>query len=149
MPQKIHVLIANPTRVLRDVLYATVRGEPDIEVDGEVSDEDAVVSAAQLTHPDCVVIDIGEGGVRMPFCRTLLAANPLVRILAISESADLAALCWWAGGEVRCNYMKASRNAVLAALRSSPAPGGFRTGEGAAEDDTSHESRRTRPPLLS
>lgn len=147
MQQKIHVLIANPTRVLRDVLYATVRGEPDIEVDGEVSDEDAVLSAAELTHPDCVVISIGEGGVRMPFCKSLFAANPFVRILAISESADLAALCWWARGGVRCNYMKASRNTVLAALRSSPAAGDFRTDEGAAEDDTTHGSRRPGPLL--
>jgi DNA-binding NarL/FixJ family response regulator len=142
--QKIHVLIANPTRVLRDVLYATVRGEPDIEVDGEVSDEDAVLSAAELTHADCVVIDIGEGGVRMPFCKTLFAANPLVRILAISESADLAAICWWAGGEVRCSYMKASRSTVLAALRSSHASGDSQIVDVAAED-ASHELRRTRP----
>lgn len=145
MRQKIHVLIANPTRILRDALYETVRGEPDIEVDGEVSDEDAVVSAAELTHSDCVVIGIGEGGVRIPFCRTLFAANPFVRILAISESADLAALCWWAGGDVRCNYMKASRKTVLAALRSSPASRDFRTSDRAVEDDRSHEPRRTGP----
>lgn len=121
MQQKVHVLIANPTRALRDVLYATVRGEPDIEVDGEVSDRDAVLSAAELTHPDCLVIGVGEGGVSMPFCRKVLGANPWVRILAISESTDLAALCWWTDGEVRCNYMKSSRSTILAALRSSPA----------------------------
>jgi DNA-binding NarL/FixJ family response regulator len=118
--QKVHVLIANPTRVLRDALYATVRGEPDIEVDGEVPESDAVLSAAELTHPDCLVIGVGAGGVCMPFCKEVLMAHPWVRILAISESTDLAALCWWAEGEVRCQYMKASRGAILAALRSSP-----------------------------
>lgn len=120
MRQKVHVLITNPTRVLRDALYAAVRGEPDIEVDGEVSESEAVLSAAELTHPDCLVIGVGPGGVCMPFCREVLAAHPAARILAISESTDLVALCWWAEGEVRCQYMKASRTAILTALRSSP-----------------------------
>jgi DNA-binding NarL/FixJ family response regulator len=113
----IRLLIANPTRVLRDVLYGTARREPDLEVAGEVSDEDTILAVAELTEPDCLVIALEQSGVPMEFCRELLGRNRRARILAISEGIDIAALCWWSEGDVRCTYMKASRANLLSAMR--------------------------------
>ena len=103
--------------MLRDVLYGTIRREPDLEVAGEVSDEGAILAAAELTDPDCLVIALDPTGVPMAFCRQLLSRNSHARILAISEAADVAALCWWSQGDVRCTYMRASRENILSAMR--------------------------------
>jgi DNA-binding NarL/FixJ family response regulator len=102
---------------LRDVLYGTIRKEPDLEVAGEVSDECTILAAAELTDPDCLVIALDRGGVQLPFCRELLGRNSRARILAISEATDVAVLCWWSEGDVRCTYMRASRENLLSAMR--------------------------------
>jgi DNA-binding NarL/FixJ family response regulator len=102
---------------MRDVLYKTIRKEPDLEVAGEVSDECAILAAAELTDPDCLVIALDRSGIPMPFCRQMLGRNRRARILAISEATDIAALCWWSQGAVRCTYMRASRENLLSAIR--------------------------------
>ncbi|MDE3136090.1 MAG: hypothetical protein KGL59_05930 [Acidobacteriota bacterium] len=104
--------------MLRDVLYGTIRREPDLEVAGEVSDAGTVLAAAELTDPDCLVIALEQSGVPMAFCRDLLARNNRVRILAISEAINVVALCWWSEGDVRCTYMQASRENLLSAMRN-------------------------------
>ena len=43
--EKIRVLIVNSTRIWRDMLYDTIREEPDIEIVGDVSEENAIVLA--------------------------------------------------------------------------------------------------------
>lgn len=115
----IRLLLANPTRSLRDALYGAIRKQPDMEVAGEVSDACAIVAAAELTDPDCLVIALDRNGVSRSLCKQLLARNRQVRILAISETTDMAVLCWWDSGDVRCAYMEASRENLLSALRCS------------------------------
>ena len=70
-----------------------------------------------MTDPDCLVIALDRTGVPMPFCREVLARNSGARILAISEATDVAVLCWWSQGAVRCTYMRASRENLLSAMR--------------------------------
>jgi hypothetical protein len=89
-----------------------------MEVAGEVSDEDTILAAAELTDPDCLVIALEQTGVPMAFCREILGRNNRARILAISEAIDVAALCWWSEGDVRCTYMRASRENLLSAMRN-------------------------------
>lgn len=85
---------------------------------GEVSDESTILAVAELTEPDCLVIALEQNGVPMAFCRRVLRRNNRVRILAISEGIDVAALCWWSEGDVRCTYMRASRENLLSAMRN-------------------------------
>ena len=61
--EKIRVLIANATRIWRDMLYDTIREEPDIEVVGDVSEESAIVPATERTNPDCVIVPLDKPGV--------------------------------------------------------------------------------------
>lgn len=88
-----------------------------MEIAGEVSDAGTIFAAAELTDPDCLVIAMDHAGVPLPFCKQLLTRNTQARILAISEAAGVAALCWWCQGDVRCHYMEASRENLLSALR--------------------------------
>jgi DNA-binding NarL/FixJ family response regulator len=102
------------------VLYEIIRKEPDLEVAGEVSEAGTILAAAELTDPDCFVIGLEQTGAPLEFCRELLARNSRARILAISEATDVAALCWWSEGDVRCTYMQASRENLLSAMRNRP-----------------------------
>lgn len=114
--EKIRVLIANPTRIWRDLLYDIIREEPNIEVVGDVSDEDAVVSVAERTNPDCLIVPLDESGT-MPIWNAVLAKRPHVRIVAIGEEADVIAIRWKTeAGHIRCTYTAASEEAILRAL---------------------------------
>jgi DNA-binding NarL/FixJ family response regulator len=118
--EKIRVLIANSTRIWRDMLYDTIREEPDIEVVGDVSEEKAIVPATERTNPDCLIVPLDEPGAAMPICTEILAKRPHVRIVAIGEGTDVVEIYWMSEeGDIRRTYTTASREAILRALHFS------------------------------
>jgi DNA-binding NarL/FixJ family response regulator len=118
--EKIRVLIANSTRIWRDMLYATIKEEPDIEVVGDVSEENAIVPATERTNPDCLIVPLDEPGAAMPICTEILVKRPHLRIVAIGEGTDVVEIYWMSErGDVRCTYTTASREAILRALHFS------------------------------
>ena len=120
--EKIRVLIANSTRIWRDMLYDAIRAEPDIEVVGDVTEENAIVSATERTNPDCVIVPLDEPGAAMPICKKILTKRPHIRIVAIGEGTDVVEIYWMAAeGDIRCTYTTASREAILRALHFSTA----------------------------
>jgi len=118
--EKIRVLIANSTRIWRDMLYDTIREEPDIEVVGDVSEENAIIPATERTNPDCLIVPLDEPGAAMPMCTEILARRPHIRIVAIGEGTDVVEIYWMSeGGDIRRTYTTASREAILRALHFS------------------------------
>jgi DNA-binding NarL/FixJ family response regulator len=118
--EKIRVLIANSTRIWRDMLYDTIREEPDIEVVGDVSEENAIVPATERTNPDCLIVPLDEPGAAMQICTAILAKRPHVRIVAIGEGTDVVEIYWMTEeGDIRRTYTTASREAILRALHFS------------------------------
>ena len=118
--EKIRVLIANSTRIWRDMLYETIREEPDIEVVGDVSEENAIVPATERTNPDCLIIPLGESALAIPICKEILRKRPHVRIVAIGEGTDVVEIYWMSEeGDMRRTYTTASREAILRALHFS------------------------------
>lgn len=114
--EKIRVLIANPTRIWRDLLYDIIRKEPDIEVVGDVRDDNAIVSVTERTNPDCLIVPLDEPSA-MAICNEVFSKRPHVRIVAIGEKADIIAIRWRTEeGDVRCTYTAASQEAILRAL---------------------------------
>jgi len=120
--EKIRVLIANSTRIWRDMLYDAIRAEPDIAVVGDVTEENAIVPATELTNPDCVIVPLDEPGAAMPICKKILTKRPQIRIVAIGEGTDVVEVYWMSEeGDIRCTYTTASREAILRALHFSTA----------------------------
>jgi DNA-binding NarL/FixJ family response regulator len=118
--EKIRVLIANATRIWRDMLYDTIREEPDIEVVGDVSEESAIVPATERTNPDCVIVPLDKPGVAMSIYTEILAKRPHIRIVAIGEESDVVELYWMSEeGDIRRTYTTASREAIVRALHFS------------------------------
>ena len=120
--EKIRVLIANSTRIWRDMLYDAIRAEPDIEVVGDVTEENAIVSATERTNPDCVIVPLDEPSAAMPICKKILTKRPHIRIVAIGEATDVVEIYWMSEeGDIRCTYTTSSREAILRALHFSTA----------------------------
>ena len=120
--EKIRVLIANSTRIWRDMLYDAIRAESDIAVVGDVTEENAIVSATERTNPDCVIVPLDEPGAAMPICKKILTKRPHIRIVAIGEATDVVEIYWMSEeGDIRCTYTTASREAILRALHFSTA----------------------------
>ena len=92
--EKIRVLIANSTRIWRDLLYDTIREESDIEVVGDVSEENAIVPATERTNPDCVIVPLDEPGVSLSMYTTILMRRPHLRIVAIGDGTDVVEIYW-------------------------------------------------------
>ncbi len=118
--EKIRVLIANSTRIWRDMLYDTIREEPDIEVVGDVSENSAIVPAMERTNPDCVIVPLDEPGAAIPICTEILGKRPHMRIVAIGESTDVVEIYWMSEErEIRRTYTTASREAIVRAVHFS------------------------------
>jgi len=102
------------------MLYDTIKEEPDIEVVGDVSEEDAIVPATERTNPDCLIVPLDEPGATMPIYTEILAKRPHVRIVAIGEGTDVVEIYWMSEeGDIRRTYTTASREAILRALHFS------------------------------
>ncbi|MGB7438851.1 MAG: hypothetical protein WBR26_10580 [Candidatus Acidiferrum sp.] len=120
--EKIRVLIANSTRVWRDMLYDTIREEPDIEVVGDVSEESAIVPATERTNPDCVIVPLDLPGAALSICTQIFSRRPQVRIVAIGEGSDVVEIYWMSDEKnIRRTYTTASREAIVKALHFSAA----------------------------
>lgn len=87
--RKIRILLANRPRMARLLVREMIERQPDMEVVREVLDPLSVVSAAQETEADVVVIAINNNDSQ-ELRRHLLAQCPNVVILAFSLSGDTA-----------------------------------------------------------
>jgi DNA-binding NarL/FixJ family response regulator len=102
------------------MLYDTIREEPDIEVVGDVSEENAIVPATERTNPDCVIVPLDLPGAAMPICTQILSRRPNVRIIAIGEASNVVEIYWMSDEkEIRRTYSTASRTAIVRALHFS------------------------------
>ncbi len=57
--KRITVLVADDHVVMRAGLVALLKGEPDLEVIGDVSDGDEALRRIEAMRPDVAVLDIG------------------------------------------------------------------------------------------
>ena len=102
------------------MLYDAIREESDIEVVGDVTEENAIASATERTNPDCLIVPLDAPGVGMSMYTTILMTRPHVRIVAIGEGTDVVEIYWKSEeGDIRTTYSTASREAILRALHFS------------------------------
>jgi DNA-binding NarL/FixJ family response regulator len=114
--KEIRVVIADSARVMRDMLYDVIRHEPHIAVVAEVTDEASIAFVCELEGADCAVVPLAHGRAPIPLCMEILNARRDMKVIAVAAAAAVTALCWWSDGEVRCAYMKSSRENIVKAL---------------------------------
>jgi DNA-binding NarL/FixJ family response regulator len=139
MSREIRVVIANSARVMREMLLDAIRKQPNIAVVAEVSREASIPAICESERADWAVVPLERGRAPILLCTEILRKRRRVKVLAIAAAADLTALCWWSDGEVRCAYMKSSRENIVKALGSSLSGSAWKEGISALDNSAAGE----------
>jgi two-component system response regulator NreC len=85
----IRILLADDHRILREGLRSLLAQEPDMQVVGEASDGEQVVTLARELQPDVVIIDVVMPGVDgVEATRLIRTGVPLAKVIALSMHSD-------------------------------------------------------------
>lgn len=104
----IHVLVANLTGVVADMIKQTVQQQPDIQLLGSVegwSEIDAAVAEA-----DVLVIGVDDVYAPPEICFQLLSNHPNLKILMLTAMGD-AAIAYWRA--LHCHQMQITSSQTL------------------------------------
>jgi chemotaxis response regulator CheB len=118
--KRVRVLVANRPRLMRDVVIATIMDQPDIEIVGEVLDEDGLADAIEDSQPDVLILALDTPERQSVQCGFLLGRYPRMRILALGPEQNRA-MHYWANVEVRTKSLESSESGILGVLRQRPA----------------------------
>ena len=117
--KRVRVLIANRPRLMRELVMATISDQPDIEVVGEVADEENLTEAVEQVQPDVLILAMDEPVKRVGQCGFLLGRYPQMRILALAPEQNLG-IFYWAIVDIRTKPLESSEAGILSAVRESP-----------------------------
>jgi AmiR/NasT family two-component response regulator len=124
--KRVRVLVANRSRLTRDLLLATIGDQPDIEVVGEVFEESRLTEAVEELQPDALIVTLDDPENRSALSGFLLGRYPKLRILALAPERNQA-LYLWAVVNIRSQRLESSEASVLNALRAQPPVGDLAT----------------------
>jgi chemotaxis response regulator CheB len=114
---KTRVLVANRSRMMRDLVKETLADQPDIEIVGEAQSESDVTELVDIAKPDFVIIALDEHKQHLDLCGFLLGRYPHMRILAFSAERGKS-LCYWAFIDIRSKFVETSQEGLLNAVRN-------------------------------
>lgn len=101
---------------MRDMLFDAIRRDLHYTVVAEVSDGLSIATICELERADCALVPLENGRAPIGLCKEILKRRPEMKVIAVTAAAEITALCWWSEGEVRCAYMKSSRDNLMKAL---------------------------------
>jgi chemotaxis response regulator CheB len=104
---------------MRELVLATIVDQPDIDVVGEVSNENELMDMIEEAQPDVVILALDEPERRTTQCGFLLGRYPQMRILALAPEQNRGTI-YWAIVDVRTRPLESSESGILSALRERP-----------------------------
>ena len=117
--KRVRVLVANRPRLMRELVLATITDKPDIEIVGEVLDENNLIEVVEQVQPDVLILAIDEQQKRLGQCGFLLGRYPQMRILALAPEQNLG-IFYWAIIDIRTKPLESSEAGILNAVRERP-----------------------------
>lgn len=117
--RRVRVLVANRPRLMRELVLEVIADQPDIEVIGEIQDENDLAEAVEQAEPDVLILALDGGDKRAAQCGFLLGRHPQMRILALAPEQNRG-LLYWAVVDVRAETLVSSEEGILSALRERP-----------------------------
>ncbi len=118
--KRVRVLVANQPRLMRELIMTTIADQPDIELVGEVGNQDDVTEAVEQVRPDVLILAMDDREKHRVQCGFLLGRYPEMRILALAPEQNRA-LFYWAIVDIRCKPLESSEAGILNAVRQRPA----------------------------
>jgi chemotaxis response regulator CheB len=104
---------------MRDLVLAVIADQPDIEVIGELQDENGLAEAVEETQPDILILALDVADKHVAQCGFLLGRYPHMKILALAPEQNRGAF-YWANVDVRTKPLESSEAGILSALRERP-----------------------------
>lgn len=98
---------------------ATVADQPDIEIVGEVLNENELADIVEQVLPDVLIIAMNEPENRLGQCGFLLGRHPAMRILALAPEQNRGVF-YWAVVDIRTKALESSEAGILNAVRERP-----------------------------
>jgi DNA-binding NarL/FixJ family response regulator len=117
--KRVRVLVANHPRLMRELVLAVIADQPDIEVIGELQNEDELAETIEETRPDILIVALDDAGQRIAQCGFLLGRYPQMKILALAPEQNRGVF-YWATVDVRTKPLESSEAGILNALRERP-----------------------------
>jgi len=117
------VLVANRPRLMRELILETVSDQPDIELVGEVREEEEIEKAVNERLPDFLVVALGQSDQLPQICYRILENHPHLKIIAIAADRE-ATIYYWASLKINSTRIETSEEGVLNALRGKTQPVG-------------------------
>ena len=117
--KRVRVLVANRPRLMRELVLAVIADQPDIEVIGEVQDENDLAEAVEEAQPDILILALDDADKRVAQCGFLLGWYPRMKILALAPEQNRG-MFYWATVDVRTKPLESSEAGILNALRERP-----------------------------
>jgi DNA-binding NarL/FixJ family response regulator len=115
----IRVLVANRPRLIRELVTATIAEQPDIEVVGEIQQDEDLQIAVEETKPDVLIVALEHTGTLSDLCESILRNNPRIRVIAIASDRN-SSMFYSASLHIQSNQIEASEAGVLGAIRGKP-----------------------------
>ena len=107
---------------MRELVLAVVAEQPDVEVIGELRDENEInelAVAVEESRPDVLILALEDAERHITQCGFLLGRYPEMKILALAPEQNLG-LFYWAIVDVRTKPLESSEAGILSALRERP-----------------------------
>ena len=117
--RRVRVLVANRPRLMRELVLEVIADQPDIEVIGEIQNENDLAQAVEAAEPDVLILALDGDDKRVAQCGFLLGRYPQMRILALAPEQNRGFL-YWAVVDVRTEALESSEEGILSALREHP-----------------------------
>lgn len=114
--KRIRVLVANRPRLMRELTMATIADQPDIELVGEVGNQDELTDVVEHSRPDVLILAMDEQDRCRVECGFLLGRYPEMRIIALAPEQNRAQF-YWAFVDIRSQSLESSEAGILAAVR--------------------------------
>lgn len=118
--KRIRVLVANHPRLMRELIMATIADQPDIELVGEVGNQEDLNEAVAQSRPDVLIVAMDERDKDRVQCGFLLGRYPEMKIIALAPEQNRA-LFYWAIVDIRSKALESSESGILSAMRQSAA----------------------------
>jgi AmiR/NasT family two-component response regulator len=104
---------------MRELVLAVIADQPDIEVIGEVEDENQLAEMIEDAEPDILILTLDDADKRIAQCGFLLGRYPQMKIIALAPEKNRG-LFYWATVDVRTKPLESSEAGLLSALRERP-----------------------------
>ena len=105
-------------------MLATISDQPDIEIVGELQNENDLAEVLDESRPDVLILALDDSEKRLAQCGFLLGRYPQMRILALDPEQNRG-LFYWAIVDVRMKALESSEAGILNALRERPSQVGM------------------------